>query len=427
MAAFTSPDGLVLDVAQSSDAGRDPEKQLNEDAAGSSVTALGHLGVVCDGMGGHAGGQKASQLAVSTIREIVAQAPASAPPADVLRAAVQRANAAVYALGGAAPPELRPGSTCVTVLLTARDALVAHVGDSRAFLCRDGALQRLTRDHSLVEEMVDAGVLSRDEAAHHPDANKITRALGIRPEVAVELSSLLVTAGDTFVLASDGLTDLVKEPEIGAHCASGKATEVICQDLVALANQRGGYDNITVQVLRVLELPSRDALRSPTLTDAHAEPGPARTLVDVAYAPAAHDSSPEASSPAKRPTTLTEEEPPRGHPDAPRTLVDARGGERLTEPGLSELSGAGPGLKGAQARASRQSSVVVAVSAALALLVLGAVAVWWLIGALRSRATEDEPPPPEPHGTLLVPKPSRVGYALNLDDPRFRQTDPRHR
>jgi serine/threonine protein phosphatase PrpC len=425
MAAFTSPDGVVLDVAQASDPGRDPEKQINEDAAGTSVTALGHLGVVCDGMGGHAGGQKASQLAVATIREVVEQAAAGARAPDVLRAAVQRANAAVFGLGGGAPAELRPGSTCVAALLTARDAHLAHVGDSRAFLCRDGTLQRLTRDHSLVEEMVDAGVLSRDEAAHHPDANKITRALGIRPEVAVELSSLLVAAGDTFVLASDGLTDLVKEPEILAHCARGGATAAICHELVALANQRGGFDNITVLVLRVVELPGRDALHSPTLTEPQREPGPARTLVDVAYAPPALDSSPEASGSSARPTTLTEEGPPPGHAEAPHTLVDAR--ERLTEPGLSELGGAAPGLKGAQARASRQSSVVVAVSAALALLVLGAVAAWWLIGALRSRGTEDEPPPPEPRGTLLVPKPTRVGYALNLDDPRFRQTDPRHR
>jgi protein phosphatase len=427
MAALTSNDGVVLDAAQLSDAGRDPEKQINEDSAGLTVTALGHLGVVCDGMGGHAGGQKASQLAVSTIREIVEQAPASARAVDVLRGAVQQAGAAVFALGGAAPPELRPGSTCVAVLLTARDAHVAHVGDSRAFLCRKGQLQRLTRDHSLVEEMVDAGVLSRAEAAHHPDANKITRALGIRAEVAVELSSLLIGAGDTFVLASDGLTDLVQDGEIAAHSASGKPPEVICQELVALANQRGGYDNITVQVLRVVELPSRDKLPSPTLTDARGEQGPARTLVDVAYAPAAatSDSSPEASAPGTRPTTLTEELPHGA--EAPHTVVDGRGGERLTEPGLSSLGAAGPGLNGAQARSARRSSIVVAVSAALAILVLGAVAVWWLIGAVRSRDTEDAPPPPEPHGTLLVPKATRVGYALNLDDTRFRQTDPHHR
>jgi serine/threonine protein phosphatase PrpC len=426
MAALTSNDGVVLDAAQLSDAGRDPEKQINEDSAAVTVAALGHLGVVCDGMGGHAGGQKASQLAVSTIREIVEQAPASARAADALRGAVQQAGAAVFAFGGAAPPELRPGSTCVAVLVTARDAHVAHVGDSRAFLCREGQLQRLTRDHSLVEEMVDAGVLSRAEAAHHPDANKITRALGIRAEVAVELSSLLIGAGDTFVLASDGLTDLIKDGEIAAHCDSGKAPEVICQELVALANQRGGHDNITVQVLRVVELPNRDKLPSPTLTDVRGEQGPARTLVDVAYAPAATpDSSPEASAPGTRPTTLTEE-PPHGA-EARHTVVDARGGERLTEPGLSSLGAAGPGPNGAQARSARPSSIVVAVSAALAILVLGAVVVWWLIGALRSRDPEDAPPPPEPHGTLLVPRATRVGYALNLDDTRFRQTDPRHR
>ncbi|HMJ15844.1 MAG TPA: protein phosphatase 2C domain-containing protein, partial [Polyangiaceae bacterium] len=168
MTVLTSPDGVVLDLAEASDAGRDPEKQINEDSALSAVCTLGHLGVVCDGMGGHAAGQKASQLAALTIRDSVVQAPATAQPIEVLRGAIVRASAAVFALGGSAPAEHRPGSTCVTVLLTARDAHVAHVGDSRGFLLRNGKLQRLTRDHSLVEEMIDAGVISRNDAAHHP-------------------------------------------------------------------------------------------------------------------------------------------------------------------------------------------------------------------------------------------------------------------
>lgn len=246
---------VVVDLAELSDAGRDPAKQVNEDSSGYAETPLGHLAIVCDGMGGHAGGREASQAAVKTILEF-ARDPGDLTPAAMLTRSIEAAARAVYAIGGSSPPELRPGSTCVAVVLHDGLANVAHVGDSRVYLVRRGTIRRVTRDHSMVQDLIDAGQVAPEDALSHPDANKITRALGIGLEVDVELSEpIALENGDTFLLASDGLTDLVTDPEIARitseRGASGPA--VVCQELVNLANSRGGHDNITVLLLTVVD------------------------------------------------------------------------------------------------------------------------------------------------------------------------------
>jgi serine/threonine protein phosphatase PrpC len=164
-------------------------------------------------MGGHTGGREASETAIRTILEHVRAAPPGDPAPRVLEAAIAAAGRAVHAVGGTAPQELRPGSTCVALLVNEDGTDVAHVGDSRAYLVRPGAIQRLTRDHSMVQQMVDAGVLAPEDAAHHPEANKITRALGMSAEVEVELAPepVPLAKGDTLLLATDGLTDLVTD------------------------------------------------------------------------------------------------------------------------------------------------------------------------------------------------------------------------
>src|SRR5580692_7695158 len=177
---------LKIDFAQSSDPGRDPNKQVNEDSCGYAETRFGHLAVLCDGMGGHYGGKEASRTAITTIFEMFEQMPLTMAPPHALKLSIEEAGRRVYLLGG--PPEnrTRPGSTVVAMLLHDKGLEVAHVGDSRAYVIRSNQIYPLTRDHSMVQGMIDAGMLTEETALGHPDSNKITRALGMKPEVDVE-------------------------------------------------------------------------------------------------------------------------------------------------------------------------------------------------------------------------------------------------
>ncbi|XXT22993.1 protein phosphatase 2C domain-containing protein [Sorangium sp. So ce429] len=263
---------LKIEFAQASDAGRDPNKQVNEDACGYAETKFGHLCVLCDGMGGHYGGSEASRTAITTIFEVIEQTPATVDPRAALKAAIEEAGRRVYQLGGPADNRVRPGSTVVAMILHDAGVDIAHVGDSRAYVIRSQQIYPLTRDHSMVQGMVDAGMITEAQAVGHPDANKITRALGMKPEVEVEVrpEPMELYPGDVLIQSSDGLTDLVLSGDIlgctRQALASG-SVEHACRMLVQLANYRGGHDNITVQMARVLETGSR------SLTIAHGPPG----------------------------------------------------------------------------------------------------------------------------------------------------------
>jgi serine/threonine protein phosphatase PrpC len=252
----TVPLGLPpAELGLKSDPGRDPDKQVNEDAAGVYETRFGHLSVVCDGMGGHVGGREASNLALAAISETFERAearpdvPLGARGRELLREAVLRANALVFQLAheGAA----HPGSTVVAILLHAAGTEVAHVGDSRCYLVHQGQILQVTKDHSMVQELVDHGVLTPAQAAVHPDANRITRALGMHAEVDVDVraQSLSHVAGDVFVLCSDGLSDLVGPSDI-VKIAGAAPPQQAAGQLVDLANARGGHDNISVVIVR---------------------------------------------------------------------------------------------------------------------------------------------------------------------------------
>lgn len=263
MTTATSPTVRVrIEFAQASDPGRDPNKQVNEDSCGYAETKFGHLLVLCDGMGGHYGGKEASRTAITTIFEMMDRATPGTLPAMALKAAIEEAGRRVYMLGG--PPEnrTRPGSTVVSLLMHDGGMDVAHVGDSRGYIIRANQIYPLTRDHSMVQAMIDAGMLTEQQAIGHPDANKITRALGMKPEVEVEVrpEPMDLFAGDIVLLSSDGLTDLALAADIlGAvrqALASGNV-EHACKTLVDLANNRGGHDNITVQMARVLDVPPK--------------------------------------------------------------------------------------------------------------------------------------------------------------------------
>ena len=245
------PNLPAVEIASRTDPGRDPDKQVNEDAAAHAEVTLGLLAVVCDGMGGHAGGKEASELAVKTIVEIMQAATEKTAPREALRVAIEEANRRVWSMptneGG-----YRPGSTVVAILAHMGGAEIAHVGDSRIYLVHSGAITQVTRDHSMVQEMVDRNLIKQEEAANHPDANKIMRALGIAKDVAVDLrpEPIAYVAGDVFILCSDGLSDLVNPSEI-LDIAGSRPPAQAAGQLVDLANARGGHDNITAMIVRM--------------------------------------------------------------------------------------------------------------------------------------------------------------------------------
>lgn len=256
----------ALELGQKSDPGRDPDKQVNEDSCGHRETRFGHLSVVCDGMGGHSGGAEASSLALQTILDHFDWAVDGAAPAEVLREALREANRRVYRMQSA-EPGARPGSTVVALLVHRDGAEVAHVGDSRVYMLHEGQVFQVTKDHSMVQELVDRGFLTPAQAAVHPSANQITRALGMGDDVDVDVRArpLPYVTGDAFVLCSDGLSDLVEPHEILQVVGSAPAQQAAGQ-LVDLANARGGHDNITVQVVRTRESANAHAAQvSPTL------------------------------------------------------------------------------------------------------------------------------------------------------------------
>jgi protein phosphatase len=295
-----------VEFGQSTDPGLDPAKRVNEDACGYQETKFGHLFVICDGMGGHAGGKQASDIAIRTIFEHVGAAADTAAPGDVLAGAIAEAGRRVYEFGGPATNQQRPGSTCVSLLLHDGVVEVAHVGDSRAYAIRGKQIYRLTRDHSMVQELLDGGVISEQEAIGHPDSNKITRALGMTPIVEVERREepMELYEGDVFVLASDGLTDLARNDDIlitVTEYLKNGTVQAVCDELVALANRRGGHDNITVQCVRVLKSKKGNITRvqepgafagAPVAATIEGSPYVAPTIIQ---APAADDA-------ARRPT-----------------------------------------------------------------------------------------------------------------------------
>ena len=215
----------------------------NED----SFLAQAPVFCVSDGMGGHAAGEVASSIAVSTIAE---KAPTHADDL-LLGAAVESANTAV--IEGAATGKGKPGMGCTAsvVSIEQNKMAVAHVGDSRVYLLHDGTLVRLTHDHSYVEELVDAGEITADEARVHPSRSVITRALGSDPDMYADHFTLDVSVGDRVILCSDGLSSMIEDSQIEAIAVSSATPQAAVDNLVAAALQEGGHDNVTVVVVDV--------------------------------------------------------------------------------------------------------------------------------------------------------------------------------
>jgi protein phosphatase len=241
---------MILEAAACSDVGL--RRKRNEDRHG--VAADLGLYLVADGMGGHAAGQVASRLAVEAAVQAVRNRP-DAPEslAQALARAVATANRSVFDAAREREEFRGMGTTLVMLLCNESRAALAHVGDSRAYLCRAGRIRQLTDDHSIVAELARRREISADDARAHPHRHVLTRALGVRPSVDPDLLELTMAPGDIFVLCSDGLTNHVEDQEIAkwvSGVADGREPEEVCQGLVDLAHVRGGEDNSTVLLVR---------------------------------------------------------------------------------------------------------------------------------------------------------------------------------
>jgi len=211
----------------------------------------GRLAVVADGMGGYDGGQEASRLAVETVRHIYDRE-FKGDPQQTLSAAFQSAHDSIQRYALEHPQFHGMGTTCTALAIIGPDLYFAHIGDSRLYLVRDGALTRLTRDHSYVGRLVENGIVRSEDAESHPQRHILTAALGSGrdivphiPEQPIELEE-----SDVLVLCTDGLWSLVPERDL-AHVAQANPPAEACAKLVRMALERGGPDNITVVVLRI--------------------------------------------------------------------------------------------------------------------------------------------------------------------------------
>jgi len=209
--------------------------------------------IVADGMGGHAAGEVASEMAVRIIAQDLGSFKGLSPEDATTRMiqAIRDANAAIYERTLSEHDKRGMGTTTTVLVLHANRYLVGQVGDSRGYMLRDGVFHQLTKDHSYVQEQVDAGYLTPEQARTHPYSNVITRCVGANGDVTPDLFSGVVRAGDVFLLASDGLTGMLEDEVLEAVVKSDGTPEKWVDRLVAEANRRGGLDNITVIIVRV--------------------------------------------------------------------------------------------------------------------------------------------------------------------------------
>lgn len=205
-------------------------------------------------MGGHAAGEVASEMAVEMVSHQLADLNdlQSSQAFQRVASALRAANRAVYERTRTERDKLGMGSTVSALLLSETRYLVGHVGDSRIYLVRDGQMRQLTKDHSLVQEQVDAGLLTPDQARRHPQSNVITRCVGMADDIEPDVFDGEARIGDSFLLASDGLTGMVDDRRIQQLLLSRAKPERIVDALIQEANGNGGNDNITAVVVRVL-------------------------------------------------------------------------------------------------------------------------------------------------------------------------------
>ncbi|MGA8717547.1 MAG: Stp1/IreP family PP2C-type Ser/Thr phosphatase [Solirubrobacteraceae bacterium] len=238
------------------DTGR--QRRDNEDSAFARAPVF----VVADGMGGAQAGEVASRIAVEAFEQGL---PDSGSPEERLATRVREANAQIYERSRADRGRAGMGTTLTAAYVDDTHVAIAHVGDSRAYLFRDGTLQRLTQDHSLVDELVRRGKLTEEQAAEHPQRSIITRALGPEPDVEVDTWTYPARAGDVVLLCSDGLTSMISEERVKATLVEHENLDEAGDALIREANEAGGRDNITVVLFRLEEIGADDAAGEETM------------------------------------------------------------------------------------------------------------------------------------------------------------------
>lgn len=254
------------------DTGR--QRRDNEDNAYARAPVF----VVADGMGGAQAGEVASRIAIEAFERGL---PDAGTPEERLSTLVREANHQIYERSRADRQRAGMGTTLTAAYVDDAHVAIAHVGDSRAYLFRDGTLQRLTQDHSLVDELVRRGKLTEEQAAEHPQRSIITRALGPEPDVEVDTWTYPARAGDVVLLCSDGLTSMISEQSVREVLAAHSNLDEAADGLIYEANEAGGRDNITVVLFRLEEVGDGDGVADQeTIVGMAAVPGPGEADTD---------------------------------------------------------------------------------------------------------------------------------------------------
>ncbi len=251
----------ILEIASCTDPGM--VRSHNEDSIASD--AANGLVVLADGMGGYNAGEVASGMATTVVTTEVQQLLAKIQPHELdpetksplgprmIREQVIKANTSIYQAAQSQPQYAGMGTTLVVCLFYDNKILVAHLGDSRLYRMRDGKFSQVTRDHSLLQEQIDSGIITAEQAKHAAHKNLVTKALGIDPSVEPEVREYEAKTGDVYLLCSDGLCDMVDDEDIGMTLSAlGANLKLAAQQLVQMANDNGGKDNVSVILVRVL-------------------------------------------------------------------------------------------------------------------------------------------------------------------------------
>ncbi len=250
----------ILEISSATDPGM--VRSHNEDSIASD--AANGLVVLADGMGGYNAGEVASGMATTVITTEVAQILAKVQPYElgednkilatrIVREQILKANTSIYQAAQSQPQYAGMGTTLVVCLFYDNKMTVGHLGDSRLYMLRDGKFSQVTRDHSLLQEQIDSGIITADQAKHAQHKNLVTKALGIDPTVEPEVREYATRPGDLYLLCSDGLCDMVDDEDMGMTLqALGGNLKLAAQQLVQMANDNGGKDNISVILVRIL-------------------------------------------------------------------------------------------------------------------------------------------------------------------------------
>lgn len=245
---------VQLSVAAGTDVGR--IRAGNEDSLYADADQERGLFIVADGMGGHAAGEIASEMAVQIVARDLAPVRdlSGSEPLVAMADALRTANRAIFERTIVEADKQGMGTTASCLLMGAGRYIIGHIGDSRIYLLREGNFRQVTKDHSYVQEQVDAGFLTLEQARYHPYSNVITRCVGANAAVEADILHGELQAGDLYLVASDGLTGMVEDPQLKKIMETKASPGKMVDSMITEANKRGGLDNITAIVVQVLAL-----------------------------------------------------------------------------------------------------------------------------------------------------------------------------